>query len=206
MRAFFLLFTLTACGTSKGTSPASSTPNPSPSAYAVASVDMLPPCDASHHAQLLYIEGEKRFVVCHEPNWVTIDLKGDTGAAGKDANADGMFAASIHCGGQLASTTVYFTYDAALTKGGDVFADGAINDGNFEVSNTQFYSKDQNGATTAMVTLQYDLQGAANAGWFSLELNRSTLVTTIVYHDSDAAGGQTVWSMTPDQCVSNTYP
>jgi hypothetical protein len=58
---------------------------------------------------------------------------------------------------------------------------------------------------TAPVLLGLDVQGAANYGFWRLELNRTTLVVTITYTDADLVGGTLSWTMTPDKCVLNNY-
>ncbi|WP_460990893.1 hypothetical protein, partial [Staphylococcus aureus] len=72
------------------------------------------------------------------------------------------------CGGQLGATGVWFSYMAAVMKSGDVFATGSIRNGSIDISNTDFYANTQMGAATAQVLMQDDLQGTANAGWWTI--------------------------------------
>lgn len=128
-------------------------------------------------------------------------IKGATG----DVAVSSLFSATLFCQGELASTGIFFTYSAAVLKSGDVFASGSIRNNSFEISDSAFYAKAQNGADTASVIFQYDLQGAANAGWWEIKVPRTTLLASITYHDSDAVGGQTNWVMTVDKCLLSTY-
>jgi hypothetical protein len=113
---------------------------------------------------------------------------------------------SIGCFGSLEGTPISFSYTAHLFANGNIFATAAIRDRASEVSYSSLYSPSQVGAATAEVLLVDDLLGSANSGYWSLSLNRSTLVTTIVYNDVDAQGGTQTWTMDPSKCVANTYP
>jgi hypothetical protein len=59
------------------------------------------------------------------------------------------------------------------------------------------------GAVGASIT--FDATMNANAGWWDVRLNRTTLVVTIDYNDTDVMGGKRSWTMTPDKCVVNKY-
>lgn len=132
-------------------------------------------------------------------------VRGATGATGLGAPTGTQFSASLLCDGQLGVTGVWFSYVAAVMKSGDVFASGSIRSSSIEISNTKFYANTQVGALTAEVIMLDDLQGTANAGYWIISVDRSTAITTIVYHDSDATGGMTTWTMTPDKCILNNY-
>lgn len=128
-------------------------------------------------------------------------VRGATGPTG-DAAITTLIQASLFCAGQLATTGIYFTYSAVVFKSSDVFASGSIRGSQAEISNTKFFEKDQVGAVTATVQMEYDLQGSVNAGYWTISVNRATAVTTIVSHDID---DMTTYTMTPDKCVVNTY-
>ena len=210
---FFIAVILVACGSHQ--QPSSASVAVTHNAYAASTVGDLPACDDTRRGDLFFIEADKTFRVCDATGWAVIDLQGapgkdgtngTNGAPGKDATAQSLFATSLHCGGQLASTGLWFSYDAGVLKSGDVLATGSIRNNSAEISKTEFYAATQVGAATAEVLLEYDLLGTANAGYWSIKLDRTTLVTTITNFDADAAGGQNAWTMTPDKCVVNTYP
>jgi hypothetical protein len=51
-----------------------------------------------------------------------------------------------------------------------------------------------------------DVYAPTDGGWWTIGLNRSTLVTTITYHDADIVdSGVMSWTMLPSQCVVNNY-
>jgi hypothetical protein len=115
--------------------------------------------------------------------------------------------ASIHCGGSLENTNLWFTYDVALFSGGWLFASGNISAPDIQSSGANIYAPTQNGAATAPVILVFDATGTANAGWWRISLNRTTLVTTIEYNDVDLpeVDDKRAWTMTPDKCVVNSF-
>ena len=64
----------------------------------------------------------------------------------------------------------------------------------------------QNGYVNAQVVLTLDEDGTPDFGWFTLSLNRTSLVTKIDYR---ASGNTTTvlqsWTMQPSACVHNFY-
>ena len=98
-----------------------------------------------------------------------------------------------------------FGYRADQFISGNVFASGYIASLSSSASNAVFYAPAQNGFVTAPVIVVFDVQGAANTGFWQIQLNRSTLVVTITYNDVDVVGGTLSWVMTPDKCVVNNY-
>jgi hypothetical protein len=189
--------TLVACGSQP---PDATVPQTS---QAVATEADLPSCDTKHRGALYFVEDDERFVVCKADGWAEIDLRGARGTTGASgamgvtgAAAQGSFVtASIHCSGQLSGTGYDASYDAAVFRSNDVYARGSIYGASFERSVTEFYAAAQNGAQTASVILTYDIEGAVNAGWWTLELKRTTLVQTVTYHDVDSPG---VFKTDPD--------
>ncbi len=113
--------------------------------------------------------------------------------------------ASVSCGGAIGTTGIYFSYYARETEAGDLFAAGAIRSDEQQIGATSIFSRQQVGANSASVILLYDLSGAANAGWWQLSLNMSTLVTSITYNDLDYSAQPTTWTMTPDKCTVDLY-
>lgn len=130
---------------------------------------------------------------------------GPTGPTGAAAATGTLAAASLHCGGTLQATALSFSYSALVLKSGDVFASGSVYGAAFEIGASAYYAKTQVGAITAKVLFAYDVQGTANGGYWEISVDRTTAVTTIVNHDTEAPGGQTMWTMTPDKCVVNSY-
>lgn len=130
---------------------------------------------------------------------------GTMGVTGPAAVASSLVAATLYCNAELSTTGVWFMYDAVVFKSGDVFASGSIRNSLLEVSNSTFYSTSQVGAATAAVQMEFDLLGAANAGFWTINVDRNTAIATITNYDSDATGGQNSWIMTPDKCVLNHY-
>ncbi len=132
--------------------------------------------------------------------------KGDPGTSGADAGDPSKVVRSIFCAGPLSGAPLTATYSAVIFANGNVMVVGAIRDDFREASYTSFYGPSQNGAANASVVVSWDVQGIANGAYFTLSLNRTTLVTSVVYYDVDLdAGGVRSWSMTADKCVSNTY-
>jgi hypothetical protein len=113
--------------------------------------------------------------------------------------------ASIHCGGLLQNTTLLFSYDVYQFTSGNVFASAGVREGAIGASYANFYAPTQNGALTASVIVSLDEFAPADGGWWQLSLDRTTLVTSIVYNDVDVAGGMVTWTMSPTACVVNRY-
>lgn len=121
------------------------------------------------------------------------------------SGTDNRIEASHFCLGLLEGTVLHFTYGAAVLTSGDVFAHASISGAAFEVGTSAYYSAQQNGAATARVIFTSDNLGAANAGWWDMALDRSTGIASIVYHDSDTAGGTMTWTMPASACTVNDY-
>jgi hypothetical protein len=138
---------------------------------------------------------------------------GAEGPAGKDGSdgADGVdgtdnkIVLTLFCGGTLEATTLQFNYSAALTTAGDVFSSGGVYGASFQAGATSYYAAGQVGAATAPVMFTMDSLGAANGGWWTLSVNRTTGVTSILYTDVDASGGSDTWTMAASACVINNF-
>lgn len=196
-------------------------------ALLVANAAALPECTAEAQGWLIYVKADKEFRTCAAGKWEPIEIEGEAGKAGKDGvigapGEDGAAGAtgpagpqgpsgtnkiqgSILCSGTLDATSVTVSYSVAVMTSGDVFATAQVGGTLFEASGTRFYSSQQVGAATASVLIRNDLAGATNAGYWDVRLDRTTLVVTAQYNDADLTGGQQTWSMTPDQCVVNSY-
>ena len=126
--------------------------------------------------------------------------KGDTGTAG----TDNRIKYTHYCNALLQNTALYYRYRVYQFVNEDIFIQGEIYGVSYEVADSIMYSKLQNGWTTAPIYINYDVSGSANSGYFVISLNRSTMVTTIVYTDSDVSGGSTTWSQPSSDCTTQT--
>jgi hypothetical protein len=130
---------------------------------------------------------------------------GPAGSSGGGGSDPSKIVRSIGCAGGLEGTALSFFYSVALTANGTIFASASVREPQIGASNTSVFSPAQNGSTDAAVLISLDEIPPANGGFFRVSLNRETLVTSIVYNDTDAAGGTRTWTMQPSQCVSNAY-
>lgn len=130
--------------------------------------------------------------------------QGPQGEAGSPSIAD-KITASIGCFGTLAGTAYGVSYTVDQFESGNVFATGSIASPSFGTSGTSFYAPTQAGWATAQVSFVQDDILPSNGGWWTISLDRATLVTFIEYHDFDIDGGLLGWTMQPNQCVINTY-
>jgi hypothetical protein len=133
---------------------------------------------------------------------------GEDGLDGRDGldGTDNRIEESIFCTGLLESTTLYFSYHAAVTTAGDIFSSGAIRDAVEETGASSYFSAGQNGAATAPVVFTADAYGSATGGWWRLSLDRTTLVASIEYNDTEMPGGQDVWTMPATACTRYATP
>jgi len=129
---------------------------------------------------------------------------GATGATGSDAAATTMTGA-IFCNGSLQGTNLQFELRVAQFGQNYILVEGAVNNAAIQASGSAFFSYLQNAFYTPSVLITFDQSGAANYGFWELSLDRATMISTIVYRDSDVTGGQLTWTMTPDKCVKTPY-
>lgn len=130
--------------------------------------------------------------------------KGDKGDPGLTTDPS-KIVASIFCSGAIENTNLDFTYNVVQFANRNVFASGTIRGPVDQTSDATIYAPSQNGYDDASVIIRMDAYAPADAGWWSLSLNRSTLVTTLVYHDDDMPEKTKTWTMQPSKCVNNTY-
>lgn len=197
-----------------------------PLTLAVADDDAKPPCADVNESQLVYVISKKAFQVCHDKKWAAIEIAGkdgkdgENGEAGADGEAgeagvagadgedgtDNRIVATVFCNGQVGTSAYDISYAVQQMSSGDVFVSGSIDNSQIQVSGSNFYSSQQVGAATAPVTMTFDAVATDNYGWWKLFLDRSTLITTIEYHDAENAGGEPmVWTMAPEDCTVNDY-
>ena len=90
---------------------------------------------------------------------------------------------------------------------GSVYAYGSIYSSEMQIGRSKFYDSSQSGASTATISFLWDLSGSSNWGIWRISVNRSTLVVTILYTDTDETGGSTTWTLTSstNNCVLNSY-
>jgi hypothetical protein len=105
----------------------------------------------------------------------------------------------------LEGTQLSASYTAHVLVNGTVFASAGVRDAGIGASYANAYAPSQNGARTASVIVSFDATGTASGGYFTVELDRTTLVTVVTYRDTDVAGGFRTWSMQPSACVANNY-
>lgn len=132
---------------------------------------------------------------------------GTAGADGADGadGTDNRIVATHYCTGAVSGTVMTFEYSVALMAAGDIFSTGGVYDASFFVGDSAYFAAGQVGAATAPVMFSADIMGTANGGWWTISLNRSTGVTSLLYSDADASGGSDAWTMSPADCVTNTF-
>ena len=186
-------------------SPPTQTPS-TPTSFLVDTAAQLPTCDSSRGGNLVYVKGETKFYTCSGTTWEVIAIQGPKGDAGTTPNATKVSSA-ILCNGALSGTPLYFGYQARLFSSGDLFITGQISTASMDINNSTFYSSTQVGANTGGITLGFDLMGASNGGWWSMSLDRTSLIVTIENHDDDIANSThlNTWTMTPDKCTVQSY-
>lgn len=96
-------------------------------------------------------------------------------------------------------------YTADVFASGDIFAYASVYDTAKETGASVMYSASQTGAATASVVFTYDCIGPANGGYWEMYLNRVSLVSTLVYHDTDIQGGSLTWTKSASDCIINNY-
>lgn len=231
MRAIvpFLAFAFSGCGSDNNSTPSSAPTG----AYALVVQDPagLPACDGASEGRLAYVKADSKFRACGGGTWTEIDLKGPKGddgeagtpgapgepgsdgangadgaigATGKDG-VDNHIVAGITCVGPLEGTTLYLRYHAAQLSSGDVLSTAALSNPTLQASGTSFFSFKQNGFVSAPVSFTFDVEGASNGAYWTISLDRETLVVTARYIDSDLVGGEAFWNMTPDKCVVGEF-
>ena len=131
-------------------------------------------------------------------------VPGPAGEAG--ANGDAIVS-SIGCTGILANSGGFeFQYNVDQFADGNVFATGYVAGLAASISGSALYAPTQNGYQTAQIQFVMDVYAPTDGGWWTIGLNRSTLVTTITYHDADIVdSGVMSWTMLPSQCAVNKY-
>lgn len=140
-------------------------------------------------------------------------LPGATGAqgpAGPQGIPGGKITASIGCfgtatGGILGSGSLSVGYTADQFEDGSVFSTSYIGGNSFSTSGSALFAPTQVGQATAPVNYIFDVYGTANGGYWTVSLNRTNLVVSLVYHDVDVPGGTATWTWNPSQCVVNSY-
>lgn len=129
---------------------------------------------------------------------------GATGAPGDDVEATRIIE-SFHCSGLLENTLLAFDYDAILMSSNDLFATGKIRSLSVSATDAAYYAPSQNGWLTARVIVNIDVDGTNDAGFFTIDLDRSSLVTVIQYRESGGGPVAEAWTMQPSDCVHNFY-
>jgi Collagen triple helix repeat (20 copies) len=142
--------------------------------------------------------------------------QGDAGAPGAqgDAGAPGApdsITASISCSGigYVGAFEGVFTYQLDQFSNGSVFASASVASAGLESSSSTFYAPTQVGWTTAQVNVVMDIASPVDFGFWKMSLNRTTLVVSVSYNDTDLPtyGFSNPFNLTftPSACVVNTY-
>jgi hypothetical protein len=64
------------------------------------------------------------------------------------------------------------------------------------------FSPGQAGSLNGQLEFALDAYSPADGGWWLLTLDRTTMVVTLTYNDSDLGGtGTAAWAWTPSQCT-----
>jgi Collagen triple helix repeat (20 copies) len=137
---------------------------------------------------------------------------GEAGAMGATGpqGPSGDITGSIGCVGTVSGGPLSGTYSMGYTadqfSDGAVFSTGYISGASISVSGSAFFAPQQTGWDTAPVQFTYDVYSGADGGWWLISLDRSTLVVSITYNDTDLGGTDTyTWAWQPSQCTVNTY-
>lgn len=134
--------------------------------------------------------------------------KGDPGEPGVAAPSVGVIEASLYCGASLEGVSgVAFDYWAAVYSNGTIWATAQIRDGEVGESLSTLYAPTQVGAETASVHLLWDMVGSSNSGFWTIGLNRQTLIVNIKYTDLDLSDGSDTWTLdsASANCTVNDY-
>jgi hypothetical protein len=123
-------------------------------------------------------------------------MAGPVGPMGNGAvgGAAGI-ATTIRCFGAVTGLVDwFFDYDVATFVSGDVLATGWVSTPKMGTGATAFYAPSERGYATAPVRFVLDIAGGANAGMWTLSMDRPTRGLTVLYSDSfDLDGGSLVW-------------
>jgi hypothetical protein len=138
---------------------------------------------------------------------VGCDPKVKQGPPGADG---GRIKSSIYCSGTISGLSgnagtalngIDVEYNAVLTAAGDVYATANIIEDYVQVSGTQFYAAAESGSSTGEILITDDLYGGNGGGYFKISLNRTTMITSIVYTDANLGGQSPVnLQFTPAAC------
>lgn len=101
-----------------------------------------------------------------------------------------------------------YIYRVSVSASGDVqvYAAMVISE-SMEYGTSTWYAAKQTGAATGFVTLLVDMVWAVNGGHWEFSLDRTTLVTTLVYHDAaNIEGGPITWTQPATDCTVSDFP
>jgi hypothetical protein len=124
-------------------------------------------------------------------------MAGPVGPMGSDADGGPAgIVATIRCFGGLSGLIDYFcNYDVATFASGDVLSTGWVSTPQIGTGATAFYAPTEPGYDEAPVRFVLDIDPVANAGMWTLRMNRKTKVWTVIYADPfDVDGGSVTWT------------
>ena len=104
-------------------------------------------------------------------------------------------------------TGVAFDYWAAVYSNGTIWATAQIRSAEVGSSLSTLYAPTQVGAETASVSVPWDMVGSSNSGFWTIGLNRQTLIVNIKYTDVDLSDGSDTWTLdsASANCTVNDY-
>lgn len=137
----------------------------------------------------------------------TPGLPGSDGAPGPQgpAGISTMISDKFTCEDHIDIRNLKINYQAILLNNGTLFVSGMISDEEFSYPTFSAYSPQEpewlTGPTSKMV---FDVRYPVDAGFFIIELNRDTLVTTTTYDDRNSDQFRT-WEFKPSACEHERF-
>lgn len=141
-------------------------------------------------------------------------INGTNGTNGTDNHATASFlcqatltqATATASGISAPAGGLVFAYSAVKMASGDVFAEASIANASYQTSQSNYYAAKQNGSLNAAVVITDDWYSTASYGWWSISLDRSTLIPTAVFNDSSMPTSSTrTFTFPASSCTVQTY-
>jgi hypothetical protein len=133
---------------------------------------------------------------------------GSPGAPGLngEAGAPDSVVQSIYCTGSanLNMAEQYIAFETETNSDGSVFASALVANASYQSSASLLFAPGQQGYDTTPLHVVLDVDAIPNYGAWSLSLNRTTAVLSVVYTDPDLMQPYTN-SFPPSFCTVKTY-
>lgn len=204
--AVLLSITIVGCGQvesltgkkeAKASGPAAvATPVPISNSHSmlIADASALPECNAAGEGWLVYLKAEKKFQACQSAAWADVDIATNKAASG------------FICVSNLSGSGMAIRYFSTTMSSGDIFVSGSVIALGMEYSSSAYLSSKQKASEDSNIVVIYDATASTSSnGSVSMSLDKSKSVLTVVYSDTDLAGGSKSWTIDKDHCVSNAY-